>query len=73
MFAVAVGFEANICNLISSLRLGSQSVVLVCVLKIACERWVWKFICSRLKVKKKNSSGKINPCSPVLNLCKSVL
>lgn len=54
MCNAAVGFEGKICNLISLHRLESQSVGLACVLKIASEWWVWKFICSRLEVK--NSS-----------------
>ena len=58
-FNVAVGFEANICNLMSvGLGLESQSVVLACVLKIASEWWVWKFICSRLEVKNSSLKGR---------------
>lgn len=58
MFNVAVDFVANICNLVSVLRLESQSLVLACVLKIASEWWVWKFICSRLEVKNSSLKGR---------------
>ncbi len=61
MFSVACAVAlwqtfANLCQ--SVIRLESQSVVPACVLKIASEWWVWKFICRRPEVKNSSPKGR---------------